>query len=331
VSAEEAFAKAAYPLYGGAGSTELFLPDNVVYDFANSHGFLNGAMLTDVMDAMASYGMPYQGTTYTDGPYQSVDYTNWDVLTSAIYQGPVKIGVAAGQLENVVGQSNGWFSGNFSNDQNIDHCTSLSGYGTVAECFAMLNVPVPSGADPGENALLFFTWRTIGVVTHKSLIAITGEAWLRTPTTPQTPLPPVPVPVPPTPTPTPPTPTPTPPTPTPVPVPSIVSQILRKIADDLDAGVPFEQIVLDVEAIIFGPPTPATRAAMKAIPWLMILQLLWTYGGPILSVILPILLTPGMGGYSIGQLLTWCESAAIAEATGQPLPPLPPPLNPPAP
>jgi hypothetical protein len=196
VSAEEASAKDA------DGSVKL--ADQTVTSWASAHGFLNGAMLTDVMDAMAKDGMQQGGNTYGDGPYNSVNWTDWPTLTSAIAQGQVKIGVAAAQLQNVVGGANGWFLGSAYKDGNIDHCVGLAGYGTVADCAKALNVAVPANSNPNDNAVILFTWSTYGIVTLPALVAITGEAWLRNPTSIVTPAPtPGPTPTPPSPTPAP--------------------------------------------------------------------------------------------------------------------------------
>jgi len=218
VSAEEAAAKAQYSIQ--AGLPELLIADNVLTAWARSHGFLNGANLTDVMEAMAKSGLTNAGVTYDDGPYQSVDWTNDDTLSSAIYQGPVKIGVASSQLQNVVESANGWWGTGFKTDQNTDHCVNLCGYGTAQELATLLKVTVPSGVSVTDRCYLLFTWGTIGIIDQASLIAITEEAWLRLPTT--VGQGPVPVPTPPTPTPqpVPPTPPAPPPPPTPAPPPS---------------------------------------------------------------------------------------------------------------
>ena len=129
VSAEEAAAKAQYSTM--CGLAETFISDSEVVKWARSNGFLNGANLTDVMEAMAKSGMTANGQTYGDGAYQSVDWTNDAVLSSAIYQGPVKIGVAAGQLEGVVAGTNGWWATGFTKDNNEDHCVNLCGFGTA--------------------------------------------------------------------------------------------------------------------------------------------------------------------------------------------------------
>ena len=65
--------------------------------WATAHGFLNGATLTGVMQAMQTNGFPLNNAAYDDGPYNSVDWTNATTLQSAISShGPVKIGVGRG-------------------------------------------------------------------------------------------------------------------------------------------------------------------------------------------------------------------------------------------
>src|SRR5580658_6268973 len=54
VTAEEAFAKAAWSVM--LGLPELFVPDSEVESWARQNGFLNGAVLSDVMAAMAKSG-----------------------------------------------------------------------------------------------------------------------------------------------------------------------------------------------------------------------------------------------------------------------------------
>jgi len=240
VTAEEAFAKACYSVQ--IGLPELLIPDATVKAWAKANGVLNGADLTEVMDAMASNGFTVNGTNYTDGSYSAVDYTNDAVLSAAILVGPVKIGVAADQLENVVGTKNGWFGTGFRNDNSEDHCVSLCGFGTTQSLATMLGVQLPSGVNPSGRAYFLFTWDTIGIIEQASMVAITGEAWVRNPTTPQQ-IPPVP-----TPTPTP-TPTPVPPTPTPNPVPSPTV-----------VTVPFGvyTLSLSVPAVLVSPPNPVT-------------------------------------------------------------------------
>lgn len=233
VSAEEAAAKAIYSLYPGMGSTELLIPDQTLISWASANGYLNGADLTDVMTTMANPGIVVSGTTYTDGAYAAVDWTNPTTLSSAISDGPVKIGVASAQFDNVagVGENNGWWMTGFTPDSNEDHCVCLCGYGTAQQLATMMGVAVPSGINPSTQCWLLFTWSTIGIIDNASLQAICGEAWLRTPTTPQQV----------------PTPTPTPnPTPTPTPTPDVVT-------------VPFGVYNLTISATPnTQPPAPVT-------------------------------------------------------------------------
>jgi hypothetical protein len=176
VSAEEAFAKACH-------TPEVFIPPATLINFAADHGWLNGAALTSVMDVMISEGIDVGGLNYRDGPYTAVNYTNDAALSNAIAQGPVKIGVAANQLENTATSTSGWVATGFYRDQRIDHCVSLCGFGSLAQCCQMLGVPVPVKSDGNARAYQLFTWNTIGVIDRASLVAITGEAWLRSPTT----------------------------------------------------------------------------------------------------------------------------------------------------
>src|SRR5215469_12336833 len=134
VTAEEAFAKACH-------SPEIFITDATVRQFATYHNVLNGAYLPQVMDMMEGWGFPQYKKVYGDGPHTSVDWTNPVILQNAVAQGPVKLGVAGDQLENVVPQQivNGWFATGFHEDQNEDHCISLCGYGPAAWLADQLN------------------------------------------------------------------------------------------------------------------------------------------------------------------------------------------------
>jgi len=185
VSAEEAAAKAQFSLMFG-GTTELFIPQDEVVSWASANGFLNGADLISVMDAMARSGMTAtDGRKYGDGPYQAVDWTNDATLSSAIYQGPVKLAVAANQLDPVWSghPENGWIAIGFNPDQAIDHCVNLCGFGSLQELCDLLGVSVPSGQDPTKRSYLMFTWSTIGIIDRSSMMAITAEAYVRLPTT----------------------------------------------------------------------------------------------------------------------------------------------------
>jgi hypothetical protein len=180
VTAEEAFAK-------GCGPSGVFVPDATVQAWASANNVLNGAELTQVLDLMQNGGFPQNGSTLDDGPSVSVDWTNSAVLQNAIAQGPVKIGIAADQLEYLVDGyaqplTDGWVANGFTKDQNVDHCVSLCGYGTLAWLAGQLKAAFDvSVGDMPYYAL--FTWGTIGIIEPSSLVAICGEAWLRNPTT----------------------------------------------------------------------------------------------------------------------------------------------------
>lgn len=178
VTAEEAFAKACY-------MPETFITDAEVQTWATAHGVLNGAMLSDVLAWMAQAGFEQNGNLYNDGPNTSVDWTKAATLESAIYQGPVKLGVAADQLENAVPNPpiNGWVATGFSEDTNEDHCVSLCGYGTFRWLAGQLKVALSSGVSAATPGYALFTWNSIGLIDVPSMLAITGEAWLRNPTT----------------------------------------------------------------------------------------------------------------------------------------------------
>lgn len=179
VTAEEAFAKACH-------SPEIFVNDSLVMQWATQHGVLEGANLHQVLQWMQTDGFKQKGHTYDDGPFYSVDWTNAAALASAISQGPVKIGVAADQLEAAWRQNQGhtgWFAAGFQSDANEDHCVSLCGYGTIMWLAQQLKAKVPANIDGTKPGYALFTWDSIGVIDQPSMVAITHEAWLRTPTT----------------------------------------------------------------------------------------------------------------------------------------------------
>lgn len=209
VTAEEAFNKDV---------SGVFIDDNTVETWAGQGGFLNGAMLTDVMDAMAIKGFSQGGKIYGDGSYTAVDYSSEETIQSALSIAPVKIGIDANALPSTAGNGNGWhsFGGSPSEFRNMDHCVSLCGYGPAEWVFEQLATPVPPGIDETKTYYMLFTWSSIGVVDHAWIMSTVGEAWLRDPSTevdgapdpnpgpppPPAPVPtPVPVPVPPVPKP----------------------------------------------------------------------------------------------------------------------------------
>jgi hypothetical protein len=176
VSAEEAFAKACY-------SPEIFIDPSVVISWARSHGFLNGADLSEVMDAMQKDGFKVGNQQYNDGPHQTVDYTNDTTLQSAISSGPVKIAIDANALPSGAGNHQGWYAFGRGRYPNTDHCVSLCGYGPASFCFPQLGAQVPSGVDANKTCYMLFTWSTIGIVDLPWLQGTCTEAWVRGPTT----------------------------------------------------------------------------------------------------------------------------------------------------
>lgn len=177
VTAEEAFAKACH-------QPEIFIPQNAVVAWAEAHGVLNGAYLNAVLHMMVNDGFKQSGHTYDDGSAHSVDWTNAAVLNNAIFSNcPVKIGVAANQLDSVVTPGrNGWIATGFHRDTAEDHCVSLCGFGPMGWLAEQLRSPhrPPNPAAPGYA---MFTWNSIGAIDGQSMVNITEEAWVRVPTT----------------------------------------------------------------------------------------------------------------------------------------------------
>ena len=178
--AEEAFAKAC-------AEPKVFIPTDVVMLTARECGSSNFAGF------MQMHGFQMDGTAYLDGPFNKVNWTNTAALNGAIANvGPVKIGVASANLTSSLhsqltpGRS-GWAIYDLPTGQPENHCASLCGYGPLAALVGLferygVNVNVPSGMPPGL-CYAMFTWGSIGIVDRQSLMNITGEAWVRNPTT----------------------------------------------------------------------------------------------------------------------------------------------------
>ena len=177
-TAEEAFAKSCNP--------EVFINDSEVIAWAKANGILNGATLVGVLQLMQKTGFEQDGYKWDDGNYSSVNWTNPAILNSAIYHGPVKIGVAACQLETTCGNqgfgNSGWVATGYKQDNNEDHCVSLCGYGTMNWLALQLKATIPAGVDGTKPGYAMFTWSSVGIIDQPSLLAITQEAWLRSPT-----------------------------------------------------------------------------------------------------------------------------------------------------
>lgn len=177
VTAEEAFAKACY-------NPEIFIPQHKIVVWARKNYVLNGAGLIEVIDLMQTEGIDHDGKTYYDGPPFAVDWTNPAILQNAIWQGVVKLGVSGDPLENVVPNppSNGWVATGLSGGPQ-DHCVALSGYGTFGYLANELGVALPANIPLSTPGYAMFTWDSVGMIDYPSLLAITGEAWIRNPTT----------------------------------------------------------------------------------------------------------------------------------------------------
>jgi hypothetical protein len=165
------------------GIDEIFVTDAVTISWANKHGYLNGAMLLDVMQDMGRDGIvDEKGVLRKAGTPSSVDFSNEDTLRSAIAQGPLSIAIDANALPSGAGNKSGWYAFGGRSYPNTDHCVSLCGYGPAKAVFEALGVPLPSGIDPNKIVYLLYTWRTIGVVDHAWLMNTCVESWVRTPT-----------------------------------------------------------------------------------------------------------------------------------------------------
>jgi hypothetical protein len=178
--AEEAFAKAC-------AEPKVFIPNDVVLRTARECGSSNFS------EFMQTHGFQMDGNAYLDGPFNSLNWTNTVALNSAIAAvGPVKIGVAAANLASgphgqVTPGASGWAIYDLPTGQPENHWASLCGYGPLAALVGLfeqhgVNVDVPS-AMPKGLCYAMFTWGSIGIIDRQSLMNITGEAWVRNPTT----------------------------------------------------------------------------------------------------------------------------------------------------
>ena len=177
-TAEEAFAKACH-------HPEIFITDNEVEQWAEEHGWFEGATLIEVLKAMQKAGFQENGHTYDDGTINSVNWTDAATLQSALFHGPVKLGVGGNQLDalwHAHSGKSGWIATGFKSEPTEDHCVSLCGYGTIGWLAKKLKTKAPPGI-ASQPGYALFTWDTIGIIDVPSMIAISHEAWLRTPTT----------------------------------------------------------------------------------------------------------------------------------------------------
>lgn len=178
--AEEAFAKAC-------AAPKVFVPPELVRITARECGLSNFARF------MQAHGFQIDGIAYLDGPFNSIDWTDIAALNGAIANvGPVKIGIpsallTAGAHGSVTPGTSGWALYGFPPDQRENHCASLCGYGPLVALAGLferngIKVNVPSGMPPGL-CYAVAAWGSVGIIDHQSLMNITGEAWVRNPTT----------------------------------------------------------------------------------------------------------------------------------------------------
>jgi len=178
--AEEAFAKAC-------AEPRVFIPTSVVLLASQECGSSNFAAF------MQTHGFQMDGTAYLDGPFNSVDWTNTVALNSAISNGgPVKIGIASanppsGTQSRITSGKSGWGIYGLPTGQEQNYCAGLCGYGPLATLVDLVerrgvNVNVPSGM-PSGLCYAMFMWDSVGIIDRQSLVNITGEAWVRIPTT----------------------------------------------------------------------------------------------------------------------------------------------------
>jgi hypothetical protein len=178
--AEEAFAKACV-------EPKVFIPPEVVRSASRECGWSNFAAF------MQAHGFQMDGKAYLDGPFALVNWTNAAALNGAIANiGPVKIGVASPGLSSgphgqVTPATSGWAIYGLPQRQPGDQCASLFGYAPLAVLVDLfrrrgVDVNLPSGMPTGLSYAMFASG-SIGVIDRQSLMNITGEAWVRSPTT----------------------------------------------------------------------------------------------------------------------------------------------------
>jgi hypothetical protein len=178
--AEEAFAKAC-------AEPKTLIPPDVVSSASLKCGSSNFASF------MQTHGFQMDRKAYLDGPFYLINWTNSAALNGAIASvGPVKIGVASANLAScpprrLTPGKSGWAIYGLPAGQPEDLCASLCGYGPLTALVDLferrgINVNLPSSMPTGL-CYAMFAWSSIGIVDRQSLMNITGEAWVRNPTT----------------------------------------------------------------------------------------------------------------------------------------------------
>jgi hypothetical protein len=177
---EEAFAKAC-------AQPSVSIPAEAVLRAAQACGSSNFARF------MQTRGFELGRAAYLDGRFLKVNWTDMAVLHAAIaHTGPVKIGIASAALASapngrVTEGSSGWTVFGLQAGQAEDSCASLCGYGALPALIGLFGqrgvlVEAPPGMPEGL-CYAMFARGSIGIVDHQSLMNITGEAWVRDPTT----------------------------------------------------------------------------------------------------------------------------------------------------
>jgi hypothetical protein len=142
---------------------------------------------------MQTHGFHWEDKAYLDGPFNSVDWANAATLNSAIaHVGPVKIGVAALNPDSpshgqITSGENGWAVYGLRPGHSQNACASLCGFGPLEALVGLferngVSVNLPIGMPSGPSYAMFICG-SIGIVDNQSLMNITGEAWVRNPTT----------------------------------------------------------------------------------------------------------------------------------------------------
>jgi hypothetical protein len=178
--AEEAFAKACV-------EPREKIPAAIVVSAAQRCGTSNFS------EFMQTHGFEINARAYLDGPFLAVDWTNTAVLNNAIAQvGPVKIGIAAASLAagphgHVTPGKSGWTLHELPPGQPGETCASLCGFGSLPTLFDLfksrgVDIVLPPGVPTGLCYAMFLS-NSIGIIDMQSLLNITGEAWVRNPTT----------------------------------------------------------------------------------------------------------------------------------------------------
>ena len=137
VTAAQAFMKALKTVGGFTAIT-----DATVQSWAQAHGVLNGANITQVYGWMQKDGFQQDNARWEDGPYNSVNYANRAAFCAAIADGPVGVGIAADQLYTTCvsyGEGvSGWLATGYTKARMADHKAVVLGYGTSAQIYPLI-------------------------------------------------------------------------------------------------------------------------------------------------------------------------------------------------